>query len=241
MKKLYDKSELGFSLCCIGAYVLCLSLADNVSKALGTEKLLSFPTALAISLLLIFWLRRHGLFEKYGLCRPKADSRRLLYYLPLLIVVSCNTWFGFTLNLSVFESILYVLTMLCVGFIEELIFRGFLFKALCRDGIKTAVIISSLTFGMGHIVNLFNGSGMEFLPNLCQLCYAAAAGFMFVMLFIRSGSLLPCIAAHSALNALSAFAVEPGKTAQIISAAMLCLVSLAYTFFLAKQKISDKK
>ncbi|MBD5536303.1 MAG: CPBP family intramembrane metalloprotease [Lachnospiraceae bacterium] len=62
--------------------------------------------------------------------------------------------------------------MPCVGFIEEVIFRGFLFKALAENNVKSAVIISSVTFGLGHLVNLFNGSGMDLINNLCQICFA---------------------------------------------------------------------
>ena len=39
MKILYQKSELAFSLCWIGIYVLLLSVADSISATLGTQKL----------------------------------------------------------------------------------------------------------------------------------------------------------------------------------------------------------
>ena len=64
--------------------------------------------------------------------------------------------------------------MLCVGFLEEVIFRGLLFQAIAKDNIKSAVIISSVTFGIGHIINLFNGSGMDLVNNLCQIVFAFA-------------------------------------------------------------------
>lgn len=93
--------------------------------------------------------------------------------------------------------------MLCVGFIEEVIFRGFLFKAIAKDNLKSAIIISSVTFGVGHLVNLFNRSGMDLVSNLCQICFAIAVGFLLVTIFYRGGSLLPCIITHSAINTLS--------------------------------------
>ena len=37
--------------------------------------------------------------------------------------------------------------MLCVGFLEEVIFRGLLFKAIARGNIRSAVIISINTIG----------------------------------------------------------------------------------------------
>ena len=63
----------------------------------------------------------------------------------------------------------FVIKMLCVGLLEELIFRGFLFKAMCRESIRWAVVVSSVTFGLGHILNLVNGSGMSLAENLVQI------------------------------------------------------------------------
>ena len=232
MKKFYDKHELAFAIVWIVIYVNLFSMADGASRALGVEKLVTFPVAAAMSLLLLVWLRRHSLFEKYGLCAPRASARQFLYYLPLLLIVSCNAWLGLRMNMSAAESALYVLTMICVGFLEELIFRGFLFKAMCRDGVKAAIIVSSISFGIGHIVNLFNGSGAELPATLCQICYAMAAGFMFVIIFYRGGSLLPCIAAHSGINALSAFGVEAQGMTEIWTALALCVISGGYAIVL---------
>ena len=46
-------------------------------------------------------------------------------------------WYGVAMNVSLLETVLYILTMFCVGFLEEMIFRGFLFNAMAKDGIKS--------------------------------------------------------------------------------------------------------
>ncbi|MGL5820715.1 MAG: lysostaphin resistance A-like protein [Sarcina sp.] len=107
------------------------------------------------------------------------------------------------MNFTPVETVLYIITMLLVGILEEIIFRGFLFKGLCKDSIKVAIIVSSLTFGFGHIINLFNGSGASLLFNICQISYAIAIGFLFVILFQRGKSLWPCIITHGIFNSLS--------------------------------------
>ncbi len=68
--------------------------------------------------------------------------------------------------------------MIFVGFLEEIIFRGFLFRGIAKDNLKEAVIISSVTFGIGHIVNLLNG--YDILKNSIQIVFAVAVGFMLV-------------------------------------------------------------
>ena len=125
--------------------------------------------------------------------------------------------------------------MLCVGFLEEMIFRGFLFNALVRDGVKSAIIISSVSFGIGHIVNLVNGSGAELLPTMLQVVYAIAIGFAFVMIYYKTKSLLPCILTHSILNSLSVFSNEEIVTPQkqIISSILIALIAAGYALYIA--------
>ena len=139
------------------------------------------------------------------------------------------------MNMSSLETVLYILSMFCVGFLEELIFRGLLFQAMAKDGVKTAIVVSSVTFGIGHIVNLINGSGAELLPNLLQVMYAVAVGFAFVMIYCRTGSLMPCIIVHSIFNGLSAFSNEAVMTPerQLISGVLLAVIAGGYALYLA--------
>ena len=43
-------------------------------------------------------------------------------YAKFFAKISINLWNGVTMKLSVLETVLYILSMLCVGFIEEIIF-----------------------------------------------------------------------------------------------------------------------
>lgn len=237
MKKLYQKSELWFALLWIFIYVMGASLADEVSRIIEVEKSITLLWLSGLCIFVLTWLKKQKLYGYYGLCRSNIPASEFLYYLPLCLMVSCNLWFGVTLNLSILETVFYIGSMFCVGFLEELIFRGFLFRAMCRDGVKSAVIVSSITFGIGHIVNLFNGSGADWLSTICQICYAIAAGYLFVIIFYRGKSLLPCIITHSCLNALSAFSNEEAMTTErtIFSAVLLTVISLGYALFLAKK------
>ena len=233
MTQFHKKNPLGFALMWIGIYVVSLSLADALSQAIGVEKLLTAPLCLVLTAVLFCWLKGQALLETYGLAHPAGRLRPWLHYWPLLLLISTNLWGGVALQYSLAETLLYVLSMLCVGFLEELIFRGFLFRALCRDSVKTAIWVSSVTFGIGHIVNLLNGAAL--LPTLLQLCYATAAGFLFTVMVYRWGSLWPCVAAHSLLNALSAVAAPPSQTLRLITAVVLTAVALAYALWIWKQ------
>ena len=241
MQKLYEKSELWFALAWIGVYVAGASIADRLSEQIGVEKCITFPFLAVLSVFVLVWLGRRGLFRKYGLCKGNVKASRFLYYLPLVVLTSCNLWQGVALNLPFTETALYVGSMLCVGFLEELIFRGFLFKAMSKDGLKAAVIVSSLTFGIGHLVNLVNGSGMGLLANLCQVCSAVAFGFMCVVIFHRGGSLIPCVVTHGCFNALSVFADEEQATVQTELFTSLILMVLAGGYALVLLKLLPQR
>jgi len=232
MNKLYQKSEIWFAIAWIIVYVIGSSLMAEIHHT----ALFAFHAILCIAVLV--WMKKNALFRAYGLCAPAFPASSFLYYIPLVIVVSSNLWLGTARNMPPFETASYVLSMLCVGFLEEIIFRGFLFKAMCKDSsVKTAVIVSSVTFGIGHIINLFNGSGADIVSNVCQIVSAIAFGFLFVILFIQGKSLIPCIATHSVLNAISAFSNDAAMTDEITIATSLALtvIALSYTAFLLKK------
>lgn len=234
LRKLYDKSKLWFAVAWIIVYCAAMSAGDALSAGLGVEKSVTLAVGLLLCIVLFGFLKRHGLLPVYGFCRPQASCREALYYIPLLFLLSANLWLGVTLHYGALETALYILSMLCVGFLEEVIFRGLLLKAMWEDSPKWAIIISSITFGIGHIINLVNGSGAELIPNLLQVVYATAAGFLFVMLYIRTKSLLPCIVTHGVFNTLSVFAVEPPSlTVRLITCLLLTVLSGGYAAYLA--------
>jgi membrane protease YdiL (CAAX protease family) len=202
---------------------------------IGIEKSVTLAVGVALSAVLLLFLKKNGLFESYGLCRSKVSARSMLYYIPIFVMLTVNFWHGARLNYDVGETALYILAMLCVGFLEEVIFRGLLFEAMRKDSLKAAIIVSSVTFGIGHIINLINGSGAELIQNLLQVVYATAAGFMFVMMYCKSKSLIGCIAAHGIFNALSVFANEEGEAqnTRIITALLLTVITGSYAAYLA--------
>lgn len=232
MKALYEKNPLSFALVWIGIYVAGMSLLDNVSVLVGMEHAITAAGGVGVSIFLLIWLKRNGLWQQFGLCRSRLSA---LWYIPLAVITCRNLWSGWAVHYGLTETVCFVIKMLCVGFLEELIFRGFLFKAMEKDSLKRALIVSSLTFGVGHLVNLFNGSGMALGENLIQVVSAVIIGFLYVAIFYRGKSLLPCIVSHGIFNSLSAFA--PDGSAPMLHL-ILCLVAAGYA--LALWKIPQK-
>ena len=231
MKKFYDKSELGFALVWIAIYCVGMSVFDEISRSIGVESSAAAVFAVAVSLFLYFWLKKQGKLEHFGLCKPKASAKAFLFYIPLIVITSKNLWGGVAMHYDAVGTVCFIVKMICVGFLEELIFRGFLFKAMSRNSIKWAVVVSSLTFGLGHIINLINGSGMGVAENLVQIFFAVLIGFLYVIIFWRGGSLWPCVISHGVFNSLSAFSAEGEGMIQL---AVLCVLTVAYAVVLLK-------
>lgn len=236
MKKLYEKNELTFAIVWIVIYCLLQSLANPLNSVIGIAYAASAVFCVLQAVVLFAFIRKNGLQKRYGLCKSSVPAWRFLYYVPLLILASGNLWNGVALRYTPAETVCRIVCMLCVGFLEEVIFRGFLFAAIAKNNVKSAIVISSVTFGIGHIINLFNGSGMDLINNLCQIVFAIAVGFLLVTLFYRGGSLLPCIIVHSAINTLGTFANDADLTTEmhLLHLAILIAVTVAYTLILTK-------
>ena len=220
MNRLYRKSGLRFAILWIFIYIAGTSLGEALSEITGLFKLFPALCHTAMAGFLLVWLKRNGLFETYGLFLPRYRLASAWFFLPLLLIALFPVFFSPATRHSPLENTLFIISMLCVGILEELIFRGFLFRAIEKD---------SVTFGIGHIVNLF--SGQDLATTLVQILFATGVGFTLVILFHKGGSLIPCIIFHSLNNAFSVFANEKaqaqalsGKTAALILPAAAALI-----------------
>ena len=227
MKEKFYKNETLHVILLIVIYVVLNSYCIN---SFGTTSYITTIINTLISAFLIILIKVLDKTKYYGLTKVK-NLKKYLYFLPLLVIGTVNIWNGFNINNSPKEIIFYVLTMVNVGFIEEIIFRGFLFKMIEKDNLNKAIIISSLTFGIGHIVNLLNGEAL--IPTLFQICYAVSIGYLFVIIFINSKSLIPCIITHSLINSLAIFNVENTLSTYLLPI-ILIIVSLSYSFYVKR-------
>ena len=227
MNKFFSKYEMVISIILIIIYLSLNSFIINTSGMMDYRSLL---LNVFLIIIIIFYVYKFNLFKYYGLTNFPS-LKKYLYFLPLLIIAFLNLSSGININNSFKEIIIYILFMFCVGFLEEIIFRGFLFKMMEKDNKKLAIIVSSLTFGIGHMINLLNGA--ELIPTLIQVCYAISVGFLFVIIFNKCKSLWPCIIAHGLTNALSIFNVNNALTLYI-SPIFIIVISVAYSIYIIK-------
>lgn len=229
MKKIFEKHETIFCMLLIIAYVVVNSYCMQNWGLTDCRSAIINTVFSVLLLALVISLKRVSF---YGLTKV-ADLKKYLYFIPLLLLLSVNLWNGVNINNTASEILFYIISMMNVGFLEEMIFRGFLFKMMAKDNLKSAIIVGSITFGMGHIVNLLNGA--DLLPTLMQICYATAIGYLFVTIFHKSKSLVPCIIVHGVFNSLSIFNDGGGgKMSSYITTVFLVVVSVGYAAYINK-------
>lgn len=256
MTKLYQKTELGFALVWIGLYVGVMNIAlqfcggfDKLETKTVSQMLIPVICILVLGVFSTLWIVRNGFSEKFGLCLFKGSKKGFLWFLPLIVMSSANLKNGLSVPASFGVSLLMAVNLALGGYVEEIIFRGFLFRAMAKDNLRRAIIVSAISFGAGHIVNLLNTA--DIWGVLLQVGYAIAIGFLYTVIVYKSGSLWPCVASHMFVNGTSVFAREEGLFARLVaaifgsasprlaetcSAALIILISGAYVLWLWKHQ-----
>lgn len=255
MKKLYEKNEVYFALVWIGLYVGIMNIAlqfcgglDDLADKSVLQLLVPTVCVLALSACATVWTVRNGLGKKMGLCGFRGSPRAFLWFVPLVLMSCINLINGLTLNAPMAVSLLMMLHLAAAGYAEEIIFRGFLFRGMAKDHLKSAVIVSAVTFGAGHIVNLANTA--DTVGVLLQVGYAIVIGFLYTAIVYKGGSLWPCIASHLFVNGSSVFAAENGPFTALVetlfgsasagltdvcSAVLIIVISGSYALWLWKK------
>lgn len=236
MRKLYEEKEVLFAMLWIVAYCLVFG---TIKGSYGYDSPLAAAALFVFAAGIGLFVKRNHLEEKYGLAGWPKDTKRFLYFIPLWILSTGNLWGGAQMNYHGTGLAFAVLAMALVGFVEEMIFRGFLFRGMLAEGKPApAVIVSSLTFGIGHIVNFLTGqAGFE---TAVQIVFAVSLGFVFTMVYYKSGNLVPCIIAHSLIDVFALFTTD-SIVADWIYVGAAVVVSIIYCIFLSKVDSEKQK
>lgn len=232
MKKLYEKNELWFALVWIIGYCL---ITIPIRGKLGDESPAMLIALALIATGIFAFVKKYHLEEKYGLVKWKGKASDYWFFIPMLILMTGNLWRGFGMAYSGAAQVFAAVSMFLVGFVEEMIFRGFLFRILLKkDPAPAAVTISAVTFGIGHIVNLL--AGQASLETVVQVLFAIAWGFIFTFVFYKSGSLLVCIIVHGMVDVFSKFAAsDENMTGAYIYITATMVIAIVYCLYLSRK------
>lgn len=223
MRKLYEKNEVAFALVWIALYVVVMNIAlqfcggfDNLPGKTPGQLLVPVFCIVALAVVATVWIVKNNLTEKFGLCGFKGNRKAFLWFIPLIVMSCVNFVNGFGLTAPLAVSLLMMVNKAVAGYVEEIIFRGFLFRGMEKNHLPSAIIVSAVTFGAGHIVNFANTA--DTFGVLLQVGYAIIIGFLYTIIVYKGGSLWPCILSHMFVNGSSVFMLEQGPFTALVAA-----------------------
>ena len=212
-----------------------LPILRAVSGKIGVGENVGFWTTGVLALsLIIFLMQKKGMWQ-YGWCRS-LNKGNWKFLIPILLMGVFNIPYLFWT--SGFNPVFVALfTSAFVGFAEELAFRGYLYRALeLKLGEGKAILISSVVFGLFHLINLTHAPVQDVL---LQVLYAFCIGMVFAVVRAKTKSLFWPIIAHAALNFVYELTIDELSVFWLDTIFTVYCAALAVIFWICYVK--DKK
>ena len=162
-----------------------ISLDDLVQHGIGWQ----FVAAIVILLVAIAVFK----WRDIGFVRPR--SLFAVMWFPSIYLVLFAVAIAFMGLPPIAVTLLVLLNTMMVGFSEEVMFRGVLFRAsIERMPIWPAIVLNMVLFGGVHAFNGFITG--DFGAAFIQSAAAAMSGLVFMAILLRTGSIWPAIIYH---------------------------------------------
>ncbi len=206
-----------------------LELVEEVMSSYTNNVLILTLISALISLPVLYYLYKSDFKKLFANEKYKVIPYVNYVYVAIVAIfgsITFNTLISFSNLINFFpgynevaeflydESLLVQIlgVAIVIPIVEELIFRGLIFKRMSTYAkTSTAVIISSLIFAVYHF-------------NVVQGIYAFLVGIIFAIVYDRYNNLLaPCLA-HIAANGTSVFLSETGLYESIYSSVIMAIL-----------------
>ncbi len=164
-----------------------------------------------------------GLYIKgYFVFHSENKSLKTTWWLiipALLISINNFPWHilyqgDLTLTVNVGTIILFLIECFSVGLFEEILFRYLIFIVIMqhldmtKKNIFIAMVITSIVFGLFHLINLFSGAGLG--TTIQQVGYTTVLGLMWSMTFFITRNIWVPIILHTTYNFFGIIAFRYG-------------------------------
>ena len=204
---------------------------------------------IALSLLMLFGYQ--NLFKGQLDTLVSWSSTGMLLVLPAAVYVLANivSWPGATFN----NPLTALILSMAPGFSEEIVFRAIPAANWMRIGnerrdIFSCVIATAAVFGLIHGMNILAGAALS--STLFQVFYAFCLGCLFAAVFLRTGSIWPCVILHTCID-FTSFLTKDMNNVGILStelqfnpefwiALVGSVIVLGWTFYLLRPAKQDE-
>lgn len=219
---------IGIAMLAVIASVMLIPTEVLFAKVFNDNFVLEY-LSVTIKMGLLF-LIAYGFIRKLkiqtlaGLSKQFAWKYKYLNLIPVYLF-TIGLLSIFPLNFSQIAPtnlMLLLLACLMVGFAEEYMFRGLLQPLFlkkygsCKKGVFLSILLSSLFFGIFHLVNLTKNDNTG--QVMVQVVFATFIGFFFGALLLKTNKLIPIAITHGLINFFFSLAFLPGlKTSEVES------------------------
>ncbi|MBD8104413.1 CPBP family intramembrane glutamic endopeptidase [Plantibacter sp. CFBP 8775] len=211
------------------------STAAQLSGASEAGAALTLAAGAAVSAILGLVVMRLSppRVRDYGFRRPRR-ARAALWFVPAAATVLIIPSQGIRVDAPTIAA--YGVLVVAVALNEETWFRAIVFAILRARSTRTAVVGSSVLFGVLHLANLAGGADVG--SSILQVAFAALFGFVAAQLLVLTGSLWPAIAWHATWNFVSFIGGDSTDDRSLIGLGAACVVMLGYAVFLGRRTSS---
>lgn len=178
---------------------------------------------------LYFWISKKSL-KSYGFRKVQKSNRSIvLWYIPIIILELSGLSCGLV-KLSFTYIMVNLFLTIAVGFAEEIYFRSIILNTLKKLGLKKAIIISSIIFGVSHSANIAGGKDVTL--TIIQIVFAFVIGIVFSELFVLTESIYPVIIWHFIHDFLCYITVQPKLSTILVFSGFQTLILITYAIVL---------
>lgn len=233
MTKFGSRHPIVFSLLAIILIIIVIKLLDI---GLVYLKLSALATRIIIEAVfcgyVVLLLTRLAWWREAGFKQP-LTSRKLLAYLPLLFLpIAVPILSGFKVA-SAGQTIQFAIFVLMVGFAEEGLLRGFALRAMLPSGLMRAALLSSLFFGIGHLINVWQGASLP--ATIIQVIYTILLSIGFAGARLFTGTIWPAIVVHALIDFTDAasrgFVLAPPRSLTLASVIAPIVITGLYALY----------
>lgn len=240
---LLSKSMLGILVIYLFVGTSSAICSMNEMSQTGTRITQGIAVWLAAIVLIIYQKYKKRPMEELGLCKVSKEGLKHSYYCIPMIIVAALPYIEGPHEGGIPYFLASFFMALGVGLEEELYFRGYVFNVWKSKPEKTAIIATSLIFGVTHMANLM--AGQSFFDTVLQVVFAFVYGIIFILMYILGKSLWPCIILHFYHDFSSFVSDETKMTLEYKIGVVQLIIMIIYMIMLIrqyrKQQSSDKK
>lgn len=189
----------------------------------------------AVTAMYISCMRERKLSKIGCKLAERGSAKTILFYIPFVIVAMLPFLAGVDFS-NPLKLVIRLYMTIAIGFAEEIVFRGIIFKTWLNYGLAKAVIISSTLFALCHFMNVLGGASI--LATVLQICFAFSWGIAISFVFYFTKSIWPGIILHAFHDFCSFISNECSDSMNIVIGAIqfgLLVITIVYFIIRARK------